>query len=570
VSAGRRSPTAAGARSRSRRIRILTAGAVVALGVLGIRAAFLGTVQAGALSTRADDQRRVDVEIPAARGAIVTRDNRDLAAGRPALLVTADTTQIPDPIATAKALAPLIGKTPEALGNQLRKGTRYEVLAKAAPAGPETERRIAALHVPGLVVTDVDERFYPQGKVAAQLVGLTGDGGKGIEGLEEEYDDILTGRPGRRVELQDPFRRPLRVLVDDPPVPGRDVHVTIDSAIQEYVENVAANTRQRYSAASVSAIVMRPSDGGIYAMATVPRYDPNNRARLPEDRRNRPVVDNYEPGSTFKIATIGGALQEGLVTPSTSFFLPTSVTKYAHTPYQTTLRDAHERGAVTYTTSEILKFSSNIGTYKVAERLSHRNKEEYWIERFGFGRKTGIDFPGEVPGIVLPAKKWSGVSILNIPIGQGITTTLLQMARAYSAVANGGLLVTPHFASRIGSREVTLPPRRRILSRRISRELTQMLMGVVKPDGTGSEAQVKGYDVAGKTGTSNKIAPDGTYDRSRYWASFIGYLPARNPQVLVAVLVDEPGGGNIFGGEVAAPAFEDIAKFSIGRLGISP
>lgn len=547
---------------------MLTGLAVLALAVLGVRAAFLGTVQAGALATRADDQRRVEAEIPASRGEILTRDGRALAAGRPALFVTVDPAQIVDPVETAKALAPLIGRTPEDLVNQLQKRTRYEVVARAAD--PRGAKGIEALKVPGLIATDVDERFYPQGKVGAQLVGLTGDGGKGIDGLEEEYDGVLTGRPGKRVELQDPFRRPLRVLVDDSPVPGRDIRLTIDSAMQEYAETVAANVRHRYSAAGVSAIVMRPSDGAIYAMATVPRFDPNDRAHLPADRQNRPVTYTYEPGSTFKIATIAGALEEGLVSPSTAFDLPTVVTKFAGTPYETSLHDAHERGPVRYTVSEILKYSSNIGTYKIAERLSAANKEEYWIERFGFGKPTGIDFPGEVGGIILPADKWSGVSILNIPIGQGISATLMQMARAYSAVANGGKLVTPHLVSRIAARDVPTGPGKRIMSLKTARQLNAMLLGVVKPDGTGSEAQIKGYDVAGKTGTSNKIAADGTYDKTRYWASFIGYLPARDPQVLVAVLVDEPGGGSIYGGEVAAPAFNDIAKFAIGRLGISP
>ncbi|MEW6582387.1 MAG: penicillin-binding protein 2 [Actinomycetota bacterium] len=568
MSGGRRKGASGGAKARSRRIRILTGCAVLALGALGVRAAFLGTVQAGALSARAEDQRRVEAEIPARRGDIVARDGRDLAAGVPALFVTADPGQVKDPIATARALAPLLGRNPEELANQLGRRSRYEVLARAADSSGDAKKKLAALKVPGLVVTDVDQRFYPQGKTAAQLLGLIGEGGN--EGLEEQYDDVLTGRPGRRVELQDPFRRPLRVLVDDAPVDGRDVHVTIDSAIQEYAENVAVNTRERSDAASVSVVVMRPSDGAIYAMATVPRYDPNNRAKLPADRRNLPAVHNYEPGSTFKIVTIAGALEEGLVTPKTAFVLPPTLTMFKGTPYATTLHEAHDRGTVTYSVSEILKYSSNIGTVKVAERLSEINKFELWIRRFGFGAPTGIDYPGESPGDVPPGTEWSGVSILNIPIGQGITTTLLQMARAYAAVANGGRLVTPHLATRVGSRSVPAPAGKRIISSRTARQLTEMLVGVVRSDGTGAEAQVKGYDVAGKTGTSNKIAPDGTYDRGRYWASFIGYLPARNPKVLIAVMVDEPSGGRVYGGEVAAPAFEDIAKFTIGRLAISP
>jgi len=192
------------------------------------------------------------------------------------------------------------------------------------------------------------------------------------------------------------------------------------------------------------------------------------------------------------------------------------------------------------------------------------------MERFGFGTKTGIDFPGEVDGIMKKPEEWSGVSILNIPIGQGITATLTQMARAYAALANGGRLVTPHFVSRVGSREVKPTLGTRIVSERTAATMTEMLKGVVSENGTGAEAEIPGYDVAGKTGTSNKIADDGTYDRNRYWASFIGYLPADNPRLLVAVLVDEPRGAKVYGGDIAAPAFERIAKFAITRLSISP
>jgi cell division protein FtsI/penicillin-binding protein 2 len=527
-------------------------------------------VRAGDLSARAEDQRRVDREIPARRGSIVTRDQRDLAAGRPALLVTADPAQIHDPVAAARALAPVLDRPADDIHNQLTRRSRYEVLRRALSA--DREKELKDLKIEGVTAADVEERFYPLRRVGSQLVGFTGDDGTGIAGLELQLDRYLTGRPGRRVELRDAFAEPLRVLTDTPPVDGTNVHVTIDSAIQAYAENVLATTRKSYGAASASAIVMRPSDGAIYAMATVPRFDPNDRREIPEDAvANRPVVHVFEPGSTFKIVSIAGAVEEGLVTPETRFDLPTVYTLYKDTPDETSLRDAHERPPVRWTVAEILKKSSNIGTVKIAERLSDdHGRLQRWIERFGFGVKTGVDFPGEVKGIMVPSSEWSGVSILNVPIGQGISATLVQMARAYAVLANGGRLVTPHFVSRIGDRAVRPKPGPRIVSERTARLMTGMLKGVVSEDGTGAEAEIPNYDVAGKTGTSNKIADDGTYDKSRYWASFIGYLPAENPRLLVAVLVDEPGGGHIYGGDVAAPAFEQIAKFAITRLGVSP
>lgn len=562
-----------GARARSRRIRLLTGVVVLALGLLGTRAAFLGTVRAGDLSARADDQRRVERELPARRGSIITRDGRELAATRPALFVTADPTEIDDPVEAAKALAPVLGRPADDLYNQLTRPSRYEVLHRtlSADQGPA----LSALKIAGVTAGEADERFYPLRRVGSQLVGFTkddGEGAVGIAGLEMQLDRRLTGRAGRRVELQDAFSEPLRVVEDQPPVPGADVHVTIDAAIQDYTENVIAGTRKDSGAVSVSAIVMRPSDGAIYAMATVPRFDPNDRTNIPEDAvANRPVVHVYEPGSTFKVVTVAGAVEEGLVTPRTMFDLPPTVTLFKGEPGETTLGEAHARPAIRASVAEILKKSSNIGTYKIAKLLSNDDDRlERWIERFGFGTKTGIDFPGEVDGIVLKPEEWSGVSILNIPIGQGITTTLTQMARAYAALANGGRLVTPHFVSRVGSRAVTTKPGARIMSERTAATMTEMLKGVVSEDGTGAEAEIPGYDVAGKTGTSNKIADDGTYDGSRFWASFIGYLPADNPRLLVAVLVDEPGGAKVYGGDIAAPAFERIAKFAITRLSISP
>jgi cell division protein FtsI (penicillin-binding protein 3) len=546
---------------------------VLVLGILGTRAAFLGTVRADDLSARADDQRRVDRELPAPRGNIITRDGNELASTQPALFVTADPSEIDDPTAAAKALAPVLGRPAQDIYKQIMRPSRYEVLHRALST--ELRAKLEALNIAGVRVEDTDQRYYPLRRTGSQVVGFMGERRDGTvggtAGLELQYDKALTGRPGRRVELRDAFSEPLRVVENQPAVPGMDVHVTIDSSIQDYTETVIARVRAESGAKAVSAIVMRPSDGAIYAMASVPRFDPNNRVDLPIDAiGNRPVVDVFEPGSTFKIIPITGAIEEGVVTPQTVFDLPLSVT-LKFDGEETTLKDAHDRPAKSASVAQILKESSNIGTYKIADRLSkEKNALETWIKRFGVTEPTGIDFPGEVKGLYKPKEEWSGVSILNIPIGQGISTTLTQMARAFGAVANGGRLETPHFASKVGGEKVDYPPGKRIMSEATAHTMTQMLKDVVSDGGTGVKAEIPGYDVAGKTGTSNKIAPDGTYDKDRYWSSFIGFLPANNPRLLVAVLVDEPGGGNIYGGDVAAPAFERVAKFAINRLSISP
>lgn len=547
---------------------------VLALALLGTRAAFLGTVRADDLSARADDQRSRTLVLPARRGSIITRDGVELASTEPALLVTADPSKIDDPVAAAKALAPVLDRPAKDIFDQLSRPRRYEVLHRAVPA--DKKEALAALGIAGVTVEDTDRRFYPRGRLAGQLVGFTGEDpengkkGVGIAGLELQFDKQLTGRAGHRVELQDPFAEPLRVLEDQPPVAGTDVYVALDASIQDYTEQVLARVRSDSGAKAVSAIVMRPGDGAIYAMASVPRFDPNDRSNLPVDRiASRPVVDVLEPGSTFKVIPIAGAIEEGIVTPQTAFHLPVSVT-LTFDGEKTTLNEAHAREEITANVAQILKQSSNIGTYRIADRLSAKNRLEYWIKRFGVTERTGIDFPGEAEGIYTPAEEWSGVSILNIPIGQGISVTLTQMARAYAALANGGRLVTPHFGTRIGTKKVAAPEGQRIMSEATANTMTQMLKGVVSEGGTGVQAEIPGYDVAGKTGTSNKIASDGTYDKNRYWASFIGYLPANDPRLLVAVVVDEPSGDNVYGGDVAAPAFEKIAKFAINRLSISP
>jgi cell division protein FtsI (penicillin-binding protein 3) len=280
-------------------------------------------------------------------------------------------------------------------------------------------------------------------------------------------------------------------------------------------------------------------------------------------QRNRAVTDTYEPGSTFKVVTVGGVLSEGLVTPRTAFTLPHEI----HVADRI-IHDAEPRGTERFTVAQILSRSSNVGAITLAERLGSARLAS-WVSRFGFGRRTGIDFPGESGGIVLPLDKWSGSTIGNVPIGQGIAVTPVQMASAYAAVANRGVWVRPHLVDHVaGGGKPSLHPRR-IVSRGVARELVQMLKGVVAEGGTGYLAAVPGYQVAGKTGTAAKPDPRGGYSDSRYVASFVGMVPASRPRLVILVAVDEPGGA-IFGGVVAAPAFEQIARFDLQYLEVPP
>jgi len=317
----------------------------------------------------------------------------------------------------------------------------------------------------------------------------------------------------------------------------------------------------QWHAKAASAIVLDPRTGAILAMAVAPRYDANRFARTsPELQRNRAVTDTYEPGSTFKLITVAGVVSEGLVTPDTAFTLPYSI----HVADRV-VHDAESRPTERMTVAQILARSSNVGAITLAENLGSERLVS-WIRRFGFGKKTGIDFPGESAGI-LPGY-WSGSSIGNVPIGQGIAVTPVQMGAAYAAIANGGVWVRPHLVERVVGRAPRRVPRRRIVTPAVAAQLTTMLKDVVS-SGTGTSAQIPGYQVAGKTGTAQKPDPHGGYSSSRYVASFVGFVPASKPRLVVLVAVDEPH-GVIWGGSVAAPAFQQIARFCLQYLEIPP
>jgi cell division protein FtsI/penicillin-binding protein 2 len=539
---------------------MLTGVAVLLLVLLGARAAFLGTVRAEDLTARGQQAHRHTVDLLAPRGSLVAADGTDLANDRLAVDVTASPDLVTDDQGVAAELAPILKRDPNDLANLLARPGRYAVLARDVP--PRAADRARKLGIAGIYFSDTYQRFVPGGEMAAQVIGLTGDERQGLSGMEQELDENLTGTPGHRLEVRDVFGRPIQTLEDKEAVPGQDVQLTLDPAIQAQVESTLAATREETGAKSAMAIVMNPRNGAILAMASVPRFNPNERAELnPELERNRPVVDTFEPGSTFKVATMTAALEDGKVTPWTRFVVPDRISEYDG---DVTLKDAHEHGTETMTATQILEQSSNVGVYKIALRVG-KDRLLAWYERFGFGAPTGIDFPGEASGYVLPGDKWYGSGITNVPIGQGVSVTLTQLTRAYAAIANGGLLVTPHLVKGAGGVE------RRIMHASTATKIDRMLRKVVSEQGTGELADVKGYEVAGKTGTAEKIDPTtGHYSDTKFTSSFVGYVPADDPQLLIAVVVDEPGGGTYYGGDVAAPAFEKIAEFSLQNLRILP
>jgi cell division protein FtsI/penicillin-binding protein 2 len=396
--------------------------------------------------------------------------------------------------------------------------------------------------------------------VAAPVLGFAGIDNNGLSGLELQMNGALTGQPGQETVVRDPFGRPISISGERPVRPGRSVFLTLDHTIEANAEQVLRATVARWGAKHATAIVLDPKTGAILAMAQAPAFDANKSATRGL-QQNTAVSDVFEPGSVFKVVTIGAALSEHDVTPQTKFTLP-----YSIQVADRRIHDAELRGTETMTVAQILARSSNVGTVTIARTFLHEAGMKKWMAQFGFGRKTGIDLPGESAGL-LPSY-WSGSTIGNVPIGQGVSVTALQLASVYGAIANKGLWVQPHLVDHVQGEKPPAPRTRRILSPKIDRTLLQMLKGVVSDAGTAQAAEIPGYSVAGKTGTAQVPGPNG-YEPGKYVATFVGMVPASNPRLVVLVSVDEPRNA-IFGGVVAAPAFAQIASFDLQYLEVPP
>jgi cell division protein FtsI (penicillin-binding protein 3) len=522
----------------------------------------LQSVRAESLARLGQTQHRETVALPAGRGTMYDRMGVELGLGERATTVYANPKQVTNPRAAAVAVERSLGLDADRVYPLLADRTRGFVYVERQ-ADPAQAAALERLKLSGFGFYPAERRTYPQRSVAAQVLGYVGIDGNGLAGLELGFDHDLSGRAGSETIVKDPAGRVIDVENHRAEVPGRDVFLTLDHSIQANAEEVLRQTVRKWHAKNATAIVLDPRTGAVLAMAVQPGYDANRFGSVPSDvQRNRTVTDTYEPGSTFKLITVGAALSEGLVSPSTRFTLP-----YSLHVADRVIHDAEERGVVNYSVAQILAHSSNIGAIKLAELLG-RTRLNNWITRFGFGRVTGIDFPGESPGIVLPLDKWSGSTIGNVPIGQGIAVTPVQMAAAYAAIANHGVWSRPHLVDHVAGGGRPSLFRRRLVSRRIASQLMLMLKDVVA-EGTGQYAAMPGYQVAGKTGTAQKPDSHGGYATGRYVASFVGIVPASRPRFVILVTVDEPHGA-IWGGVVAAPAFQQIARFDLQYLEVPP
>jgi len=546
----------------NRRIVVLAGLFVALLGATLLRAIWIQVVKGPEYAAMALRQHRETVVVPAARGTIFDVDGDPLALGKQTTTVYANPKQVNRPRDLTLAAGRILHVQPGVLYPLLTDRSRGFVYI-ARKADPLKAEKLKKLGFAGVGFYPEELRFYPQGPVAAQILGYAGLDNKGLEGLERRFDKVLSGKPGSQTIVKDPFGRALDVVETRRETPGANIRLTIDDQVQAQAETVLQQTVAQWGARSATAVVMDPHTGSVLAMATAPRFNANRFPTTRADRRrNRALTDTYEPGSTFKLVTISAALEDHVVNPRTSFVLPPTI-KVA----DRVIHDSHPRGTERLTVKQIIEQSSNVGTVTVAERLG-AGRLANWVDRFGFGKPTGIDFPGESPGFALPLDQWSGSTIGTVPIGHGIAVTPIQMARAYSAIANGGILVRPRLVERVDGRPTSARRGHRIVSREVSSQMLTMLRGVVI-EGTGTEAAIPGYTVAGKTGTAAKIDPDGTYSTSRYVASFVGIVPATRPRLVIMVMVDEPH-GDFYGGVVAAPAFREIARFDLQHFEVPP
>ncbi|MEP7334462.1 MAG: penicillin-binding protein 2 [Actinomycetota bacterium] len=547
----------------NRRIRLLFVLLALALAGSLARAVWLQGVRAQPLSNLAAKQQRQTLELPARRGTIFDRNGVPLALGEQATTVYADPTQIGNARLVALATEKALGLDAETIFPQLKDTSSAFVYLKRKADSAKAEL-LRKRKLPGVGFYTEERRRYPQGAVGAQVLGFAGQDNQGLAGIELQLDDVLRGRPGKETVIRDPFGRVVDVLSETAEQQGRDVFLTLDHRIQAKAEDVLRSTVRQWGAKSATAVVLDPSSGEIYAMATAPTFDANRFAEAsPDAQRNRTASDTYEPGSTFKLIPVAGALSEGLVTPHSAFTLATSIRVADRVIHE------HEpRPTVRMTVADIVAQSSNVGAITLAQQLGSKRLSS-WVDRFGFGTKTGLDFPGETSGIVPPLERWSGSTIGTLPIGHGIAVTPVQMAAAYAAVANDGVWLQPHLVEHVGGRAAAHVDRRRILTHAVASQLATMLTGVVAEGGTGLAAAVPGYHVAGKTGTAAKPLPDGSgYSTSRYVASFVGFVPATRPRLVILVTVDEPT--TIWGGVVAAPAFQELAQFALQYLEVPP
>jgi len=507
------------------------------------------------------------VELPALRGSILDRNAKPLALSLRLSSVFADPRHIKTPGLLAHRLAPLLGWREGDLLRKLSKKDRGFVwLARKIPN--ETASRIRSLRLPGVHLMIETQRFYPHGYLASQVMGFAGMDNQGLEGLEMTCDRLLKGRPGWRWLARDARRRSVGVweAATVQPRDGLEVVLTLDTTIQYIAERALDQGIRQCRAKAACIVVSDPMTGEILALANRPSYDPNRFSKVtPEERRNRAVTDTFEPGSVFKVITASVALGTGTVRPEDTF----DCERGSYAVAGRILHDHQPHGVLAF--RDVIAQSSNIGVAKAAMRVGAKPLYQ-GIRAFGIGDPTGVDLPGEVGGFIRPPSQWSKPTITTVPMGHEVTVNALHLAQMISVIANGGLLVRPWVVREIrdpatGAVVRSFQPKkvRRVITPETAAEMQKILVRVVQ-EGTGKQAQVEGFQAGGKTGTAQKLEPNGQYSHTRFVASFVGFVPAEHPRLSIVVVMDEPK-FPYYGGTVSAPVFRRVAADVLAYLG---
>ena len=563
-----------------RRGRIVAVLLLMGLGfaLVALRLVYLQVYQRAELTSRAERQQERIVKIESKRGTIYDRTGRELAISLDMSSVYGVPAAVDNPRQLAQQLASILREDPRGLERRLAGDKQFVWLSrKVEPAKAEKVKDLGAKEI-GLKIEA--RRFYPKKTLAGTVLGFTGMDNEGLEGLERAYDKVLRGVNGWVLAEKDAVGR--TVFPGGPgyqyqqPKPGNDLVLTIDEVIQHIAEKELEAVLVSSRAKGGVCLVMNPRTGEVLALsvrgtpASRPVFNPNEPQRSkPAEWRNRVVTDAFEPGSIFKPFLAAAALEERVVHPLERFDCSAGKIQLANR----TISDAHKNGVLTFT--DVIAESSNVGTIKVAQRLGKERFARY-ITAFGFGKKTGVDLPGEISGQLQDYRLWSGVSIGSIAIGQEIGVTPMQVAAAYCALANGGTLVKPYLVSEIidrgngGGKKFQPQTMGRAITEETCAKVNTMLQRVVET-GTGQKARPAGYTAAGKTGTAQKIDQrTGTYSQKDYVSSFVGFAPARDAKLVILVMVDSPEGADHYGGTVAGPVFKAVAEQSLAYLQVTP
>ena len=542
-----------------RRVGLLFAISLALLAILFGRAFMLQVLQGDSLASQASSQQEDIIEVPGLRGSILDRNGQPLAGSEPGATIYATPYQIKNAPEEAKLVADALGTSPDEVLDAITQPGGFSYVDRKVDL--KKAGRVERLGLEGIGQVPDTLRVRPQGDIASQVIGAVSDEGDGLTGIVASQNEILTGVNGERRLVKDALGDPISLDHVRDADDGSSVQLTLDATIQAEAEKVLAEIGETHTPINASAIVMDARSSDILAMANWPPVDLDDLSDAePEDLLNVGTSYTYEPGSTFKAFTVASALQSKTVSPVSTFTLAPSIQVFDRT-----IEESHPRGTVNLSVGDILAQSSNVGSVTIGLEMGAR-KFSRWIDRFGFGTRTGIDYPAEEQGIVLPYSDWSGSTIGNVPIGQGLAVTPIQMVQGYGALANGGILRTPRLIEKIDGAEMPADEGHRIISPQVAGEVREMLKGVLAPGGTASEVSVPGYTLAGKTGTAQVATEDG-YSDTRYVASFVGVAPADDPAIVVSIMVNEPQNGHS-GAEAAAPGFGELAAFTLPYLGV--